>query len=618
MSEAIPGPDGSGRGRDFSTLTTLWFSLAGLVAVMLVAGCGEQPAPIATTDDSFDARARCEDLIENSFSMLQPDRLGIDADNDTVVALLNEWLQECGGGPAEGTNPASGGGADAGSVPRDIPAIYDRMLPESGYPEVRKELAAARFSNRTGYHIRNALLCKATNDFVLQTAANDLDRTMRLFEHVVRNIALWNPGEPEVPLTLYEVMLYGRGRAEDRAWVLAELLRQLRIDTVILEAGGDTSPQQGRAPWLFGVLLDDDVYLFDMRLGVPVPGPDDAGDRLLVSRPATFAQVMKDAELLSNLGDEAKPYPLRAEQLRQPQVSIIGTGSHWTELMQQLQATLAGARSVIIYDGLEDTDHGQGLVSRVGEFGGDHWSADDLTVWSYPLKQMQKAEETSPASSQSMAMLAMPMRSPVPFQIDKQSGQVHIGQPTGEMKEARTSQLLGKYANAVQAYGLIRLNRNIPPQIQVPQQIRFMHSRAGENAVFWVAVSQYELGNPAAAGESLGGYLNSYRTAATWALPAGDLLARILVDLGQPEAAIPLLTRMQNASNGYGDRSRFLLRRLKAASAADANEPDPENKPAPTPEKPTPEKQPAPDTPAKPSAPDDPDAPPLPVDAEAK
>src|SRR5205809_3540418 len=101
--------------------------------------------------------------------------------------------------------------------------------------------------------------------------------------------------------------------------VFAALVQQLELDDcVIAIAGNDGTPR----PWLAGVLnrVKDghEVYLFDCRLGLPVPGPKGSGI-------ATLAQLKSDPKLLDafKVPDDACKYDVDAEQLKNTEILVM-------------------------------------------------------------------------------------------------------------------------------------------------------------------------------------------------------------------------------------------------------------------------------------------------------
>ncbi len=148
----------------------------------------------------------------------------------------------------------------------------------------------------------------------------DLDVAQRLFDWTVRNIQLEPDADPSAqPLQrrAFEILLNGRGQARDRAWVFTLLARQQGLDVVLLgfEAYGDKPARL----WLPALLSGDHLYLFDCRLGLPIPGPEGKGV-------ATLAQVVADPELLRRLDlDEAHSYPVTADDLQHVVAFVEGS-----------------------------------------------------------------------------------------------------------------------------------------------------------------------------------------------------------------------------------------------------------------------------------------------------
>ncbi len=68
----------------------------------------------------------------------------------------------------------------------------------------------------------------------------------------------------------WQTLVMGRGDALNRARVTILLGRQRGLDIVLL--GVDDGHVFRPAPWLLGVCLEGDLYLFDPQLGLPLPG----------------------------------------------------------------------------------------------------------------------------------------------------------------------------------------------------------------------------------------------------------------------------------------------------------------------------------------------------------
>jgi len=134
------------------------------------------------------------------------------------------------------------------------------------------------------------------------------------FAWVMRQVMLRESNDDLVPP--HYVLLSGQGTARERALVFLGLLQQLNLDGCLIAVPGD-APNRPRF-WAAGVLIEDkgkgDIYLFDTRLGLPLPGPGGKGI-------ATLAQVKAQPELLRQLTvDKESPYDITPEQARGAEV----------------------------------------------------------------------------------------------------------------------------------------------------------------------------------------------------------------------------------------------------------------------------------------------------------
>src|SRR5262249_27066575 len=146
----------------------------------------------------------------------------------------------------------------------------------------------------------------------------ELEKVTAVFGHVIRAVGLVPSPLKDLPLTPYEVYLLGKGTALDRAWIFVNVLRQLKIDAVLLapRLGVEAVPAVvGAQPFLVGVLLDGQVYLFDPLAGVPIPALVRESASATVPSVATLEQAASDAAVLQQLDAQGKPYPIRAADL---------------------------------------------------------------------------------------------------------------------------------------------------------------------------------------------------------------------------------------------------------------------------------------------------------------
>ncbi len=558
-----------------TTTTTRLPTLLVLAVLALFSGC-EAPLPPIPHNVDDESASRCDNLLDSTLDMLDPGRLGITSDRERVVSQLNAWVQDC----AQTTS---------GDVPSES-RIRKMLEPVLSLGRLN-HLTAERFSPRDTDHIRNCLFYQQISRPILKLAENDLDRAVGLFDFVVRNIEFVDDQSASLPLTLFEVLLFGRGTAEDCAWLFANLLRQAHIDAVILRPRTDTAinhPGETERRWLVGVLIDDGVYLFDPRLGSPIPSAADQVDKLTVRVPATLAEVLKNDGLLRQLdASEDRPYPLRADDLKSLSVELIGNSSFWSRSLAILQPPLSEKHSVMIYDSLADGSDGLGLVSRVAGFGHGRWDETNLAVWPYPEQRLEGFETMNVRQKSEFEAFLLPFGAPRIVQINGATGQYELdpntpntllfGPPLHKQQETRILQLTGDYESGILNYQKMRLvfermkqDRLIGPTAPVQVATQFLHEKAAIDAFFWLGFCQLDRGDPAAAADTFRNFLSQFEQHKTVVWVRNSvwhcrmLMALSLAEQGQLTEAIQTLDQ---AAPDDPHRERYQLWRHRLLRA---------------------------------------------------
>jgi hypothetical protein len=526
---------------------------AGLMAVLLPFGCnGSSTSTSAQSGARQKAGGppgaefspqRCGEFLEQAWDMLRPDRLGVSAERAVAVNVLNQWLLGCGG-QVEVSRPSQE--SQAGLKELITPAAWERMQEQ-------------HFALRDADHIRNAILFREIGQFVLAGSENDLERVSRLFEYVVRNVALERP-EERLPLTPHQILMFGRGSAEDRAWIFAELLRQARIDAVVVRpaAAGEASDE-----WYIGALLGEDVYLFDGRRGAPVPSPS-AGPS-----PAWPVTPAKLAELAAGTGE-----PAGTAEAPEGRIELIGYSTYWSERMQKLQESLSGERSVMVYDPVV-AEQERGALARVEDAGRDGW---EVGVWSYPDAQWLASESMDSQTANRLEARRAPFGAPIPVANVGSDGRIELGRPLHDLRRTRMMQLAGQFSEAIPSYLSIRRAESKPPTAtkdtfipleaeaavlaQLPAEVQQTHRRAAEHALFWTGVAQMELGEDNSAYRTFADYLNRFPQEGAWRDHARRLTAMILIAFDRPEVALQVVQHVDSSSPQAAELE-FLAERLR-------------------------------------------------------
>ncbi len=179
------------------------------------------------------------------------------------------------------------------------------------------------------------------------------------------------------------------GRA---SWAFIALCRQLDINVGLLvvpvppeastgsddattaDAAPDQEPASPRAEvWICVALIDGVPYLFDCRLGMPVPGPGGEGV-------ATLEQAATDPTVLTQLDLPGHPYPMTAANVASDKVLvwIDSTLGNLSTRMRELQEKLAGRNRMILYRDPSEVD------AAFDEALGDRFGGTDL--WPMPME----------------------------------------------------------------------------------------------------------------------------------------------------------------------------------------------------------------------------------------
>jgi hypothetical protein len=185
-----------------------------------------------------------------------------------------------------------------------------------------REVEASRFSPLDAHYLdfccllrdaaRSLRLTERTGLGATKSRVTRLAQARRAFDWVIRQV---NLREPQPELAPAEFVLHqGHGGARERALIFLTLLRQADLDGCLIAYPGKDGPVY----WLAGALITDkqgsDVYLFDPRLGLPVPGPEGGI--------ATLAQLRSEPALVKKLDEPPDRYDVTPEQAAKAEVYL--------------------------------------------------------------------------------------------------------------------------------------------------------------------------------------------------------------------------------------------------------------------------------------------------------
>jgi hypothetical protein len=253
-----------------------------------------------------------------------------------VIDWLNQWLRQ--------SDPKTDWQRDRLIDTLDAKLRTDGDLAPRISPE---KLTARVFQPEDARHIQEAIWIRDISRWAHGDGFNDVARASAIFDWTVRNIQLESDNDA-VARRPWQTLLFGRGTAEQRAWVFERLGRQLGLDVVILSipasaVANEKSAEKSAPPkfWLPALFSEDQIYLFDIRLGLPIPGPDGKGV-------ATLEQVRKDDSLLRKLDLEGEKYPVSAESIKNVEIDLVADPFSLSRRAGQMEANLAGDDRVIL------------------------------------------------------------------------------------------------------------------------------------------------------------------------------------------------------------------------------------------------------------------------------
>jgi hypothetical protein len=547
----------------------LWMAVVlGLIVAALVLAGWHGPATQAPTNGGqIEAQGEiCHEQLLGILRAVEPTALGLTSEYSDRAHDLNLWLADCGDVLVEGR------------IAEDQDLVRRLLTPS----EVDATLSP-HFTTRDVAHLRTAILLRQMAEHIVDGIEDREAQAVALFDYVQRTVL---DAEGLLPhLTPYEVLLFGLGSPELKAWVYGELLRQVELDAVIVR------PRSGDAPerWLVGVPVGPRehprVLLFDAHIGLPIPAKSEAtSQQPFVRRAASLADVRENDALLRALDAPDRPYPLTSAHLAQVRVELIGHSSVWSNRVATLNVA-ANIRGASFYSGLgRNRLRTPGLFDRVAAAGRETgWDVSDVGVWAFPAEQLEGFEnppdtaiDGSPHPGQVLLsnlrqMLAGPI---IRKFIHPETGrEITWNHP---LIRARHLQITGALSDAIREYNQIRQGVNV----FTPEPINGL---CLESAVFWTAACQYELGeNESVINMGLGGQYPPQFVVPTrpiWGRGMLQLTALSFVRQGRYSQARELLSQLPRTETSHG--WEYVLRRWERLSERGAGGDPPQTAPPP-------------------------------------
>ncbi|HVT28133.1 MAG TPA: transglutaminase family protein [Lacipirellulaceae bacterium] len=451
-----------------------------------------------------------------------------------VMAWLNQWVRQ--------SDPKTDWQLDP--VIQTLPAELrnDKELAEYFKPD---ELAARKFHPYDGRLMQEAVWLRDISRWAHGDSFNDVSRAAALFDWTVRNIQL-EPDNETIPDRPWQTLLYGRGTAAQRAWVFALLCRQQGIDVVLLSPSAAITSEGKSAPkmaaseyWIPAVLSDGQLYLFDVRLGLAIPGSGGKGI-------ATLEQARKDDSILRELDVDGAKYPLNSASLKNIDIGLVADPFSLSRRASQVETNLTGDDRLIL------TARPTKLAGQLKAISGIR----AVRLWKFPFQTLHDQLTLGKSARHEQAIAFEP------FAMRPGLWKGRVLQFQGKHQEALGDALDVK-SKTKPADGYLSPSVRPPDKViaqATTENERRVDSTAKRDAGYWVGLMSFDDGRYGVAASWLS------RPALTasespWASGANYNLARALEAQGKLDKAIVLL---ENDTSPQQHGNKLRARKLRS------------------------------------------------------
>ncbi|MCA9246808.1 MAG: hypothetical protein KDA42_06820 [Planctomycetales bacterium] len=410
-----------------------------------------------------------------------------------------------------------------------------KTLGETSQAIVRDDaLAELAFGSVDARRMQEAIWLRDAGRWAAAGTYNDLAIGRRLFDWTVRNIRLQEDTWPGGKFNqLWHTLLYGEGTARQRAWAFTQLAKQQGLIAVVLSIER-TDDNQAEPPepdfWCVGLLADDKLFLFDTRLGLPIPGAVD-------DSVAALDEIVEDPSLLRQLDLPETPYPIANEDLKRVVAQIPATAFSLSRRAATLESQMTGRERVAI--SLTPSSLAEKLSAQ---------PLQATRLWDYPIATLRARQEMSPErraeeSRQFLVFAVMP-----------------------ELWKARVLYFQGEFFEGPETLALLRKSR--PPTQAIQAQGAdsvgaHLMGLARGHATYWLGLIAVEQHKFDVASDFLERRTLAVEEAKSWHDGARYLMALACEADGKSKLAIEYLTG-DNAAQLQGNM--LLARRLEQRS----------------------------------------------------
>ena len=387
--------------------------------------------------------------------------------------------------------------------------------------------------------LQEAIWHRDISAWAKQDAYEKLDVARKLFDWTIRNVQLDQSGETSIVHHPWQVLMFGHGTAEHRAWVFAELCRQQQLDLVMLQIGEST-----RARTLPALFADGQLYLFDPALGLPIAG--DKPDSV-----ATLAEWIAEPERLRRLDVDAEhPYPISSDDLKTIHAQLVATPLQLSHRAAALEAALLGEDYVALASNVDELAES---LKKLSNFAA-------VELWPFPFveqlaEESQKRPQREAAAQRILAFAQRPRlwkARVLHFQGTKPIPVSQQGDPLAQ------PQLGHRDATREYQHGEIRLPERALQLFDPGKQALYRIVKSDAN--YYLGLLSYDAGKLAIAEDWFRRCTEDKNSPGYWQPSANYNLARTLESLGHDAEASEILQADQSPQrHGNLLRARYLL-----------------------------------------------------------
>jgi hypothetical protein len=389
-----------------------------------------------------------------------------------MTERLNQWIRQ--------TQPNSKWTADPLLTTIDEDLAKDDRLAPLITPQALGDLAIQPHEGRL---LQEAVWLRDIGRWTQGDSFDDVARATALFDWIVRNVQL-DADNKALPYRPWETLIYGHGTAEQRAWVFALMARQLGLNVVALAVPDSEAKDFGKTKfWLAALLVDGKLYLFDTRLGLPIPGKDGKGV-------ATLADLQADPALLRTLDLDDVKYPVTEEQLKNVRADVVADPFDLSRRAAAIEAKLSGDNRLAL------TVNPTALAEKLKSVPG----VADVGLWDFPFRTIRDQLRAPKTASQPMRTQMAVEFLPFAWRPTLWKARVlHFqGHEKGDVDalNADPDEVMNDHRDAIGLY--------ISPQVRPPERLlnslasdskKSIYSAAKDNAGYWVGLLLFDEGN---------------------------------------------------------------------------------------------------------------------------